>query len=390
MQDKTTKSGKMKVCFVVTKGAWGGAGRYVYDLATNLPKDHFEPFIICGEGEALPQKLGAKNIRVERLLSLTRDIGFISEIKSSWNLLKIVNKEKPEVLHLNSPKAAGFGAVAGRLTGVKKIIYTVHGFAFNEDRNALSKFLIWLFSWITILLSHKTIVIAERERKQAIAMPFVKNKIVLIHNGIEKINFKEKETARAELLELISNRHEVSIQLRDKATATIVIGTLAELHKNKGLEYAIEALAKLSFPFVFFALGEGEERKNLEQVIKKHSLEDRVFLVGFIKDANQYLKAFDIFTLTSVKEGLPYTILEAGQAGLPIIASRIGGIPDVIENGASGILVTKGRSGEITRAIEHLMENSILQKQFGEKLKEKVETEFSLEQMLEKTLELYS
>ena len=375
---------RKKICFAITKGNWGGAQRYVYDLATSLPKDQFEAVVICGKGETLPKKLEEAHVKTYRLPYLSRNISIISEIRSSWNLLKTVYKERPDVLHLNSPKAAGFGAVAGRLCGVNKIIYTVHGFAFNEDRNFFSKSIISFFSWVTILLSHKTIVIAKREEKQVLAMPFVKNKVILIHNGIEKIDFKEKNIARGELLTRIGESFRLSLTLE-----TLWLGTIAELHKNKGLEYVIPALFKITTPFVFFIIGEGEERENLETLVAKYNLQEKIFLIGFMEKANQYLKAFDIFTLTSTKEGLPYTLIEAGQAGVPSIASSVGGIPDIIENGVNGILVTTARSGEITRAIEYLVQNPDKQKEFGQNLKQKGLRDFSIEQMLEKTISLY-
>jgi|SRR5581483_2161542 len=378
MQEGQTagQTAKKKVCLAITKGNWGGAQRYVYDLAAALPKEKFDVFVMCGQGDTLPKKLSEINIRVFILSSLKRDIGFVSEIKNFFDLLHIIRKEKPDVLHLNSTKMTVLGAMAGRIAGTKKIIQTVHGFAFNEDRNMASKAVIRFFSWITILLSHRTIVIAEREKAQARRMPFVKNKIILIHNGIEKINFKEKEIARKELS-------------KEAAIDTLWLGTIAELHKNKGLEYAIEALSKITVPFVFHVISEGEERENLQKLISELKLRNKVFLAGFLYNANQYLSAFDIFLLTSIKEGLPYTILEAGLAGLPVIASNVGGIPDIIQNNQDGILVTPARTGEIARAVEYMIQNPEKREEFGKNLREKVEHQFSLENMLVQTLKLY-
>lgn len=211
-------------------------------------------------------------------------------------------------------------------------------------------------------------------------MPLVRNKIVLIKNGIEPIAFKEKELARKELLERVKIH---------KTENLLWMGTISELHQNKGLKYTLFAVSKIETPFVFFVIGDGEERKNLETLIKKLNLENKVFLVGFLDKANEYLKAFDIFTLTSIKEGLPYTILEAGLASLPIVASDVGGIPDIIENGINGILVQKTNSKQITKTIEFMINNPQERKLFGYKLQQKVEKEFSLKQMLEKTLTLY-
>ena len=303
---------KVKICFVVTKGVWGGAQRYVYDLVTNLPKNQFEVVVACGAGETLPEKLKTAGIRVLGLPLLTRNIGFISEIKSSWNLLKIIRREKPDVLHLNSPKAAGFGAVAGRLCGVKKIIYTVHGFAFNEDRNVLSKAIIWFFSWITILLSRKTIVICEKEKWQATGMPFVKNKIVLIYNGITRMTLANGDKIRS------------MFPIGAKIT-----GTIGELTNNKNQISLIEE-AKQEPDMYVAIIGEGELRTMLESKIIEHNLEKRVKLFGFVP-AEEVLKGFDVFSLPSKKEGLPYVLLEAKQAGLPIIANRVGGVSDILD-----------------------------------------------------------
>ena len=387
---------KKKICFVVTKGVWGGAQKYVYQLATNVSKKQVDVFVIVGSGKVLKNKLEEQNIRVCQINSLGRDISIIADIKSFVSIFKTIRKEKPNILHLNSPKASGLGALAGcilNLLGIGhppwlgetgcdlRIIQTVHGWTFNEDYKMFKKVVVWFFSWITTMLCHKTIVIDEKDRKQAIKMPFCRRKIFLIKNGIEPISFKEKNFAKNELLSRVS--------LDTRSNNLLWIGTISELHKNKGLEYIIRAVAKIEIPFVFFIIGEGEERNNLENLINKLNLENKVFLVGFLDSANQYLKAFDIFTLTSIKEGLPYTILEAGQAGLPIIASAVGGIPDIIENNINGILVEKAKPEEIKKTIEFMINNPEERKLFGVKLQEKVEKEFSLEQMLERTIGVY-
>jgi glycosyltransferase involved in cell wall biosynthesis len=112
--------------------------------------------------------------------------------------------------------------------------------------------------------------------------------------------------------------------------------------------------------------------------------------VGFVDGANRHLKAFDVFLCTSIKEGLPYTLLEAGLAGLPTISTNVGGIPDVIEDHKNGILIPSRKVGDIVRAVEYMSERIGERKQFGENLKAKVKKEFSLEQMFHKTLTLYS
>ncbi len=372
-----SQKSKKKICFFITKAVWGGAQKYVFDLATSLPKDKFEVLVICGKGEALKKKLEESGISVYQISSLKRDSSF-GAITIGLKVLSILKKEKPDVLHLNSPQAAGIGAVAGRLLFIPKVIQTVHGFTFNEHRNSLSNSIIYFFTWLTILLCHKTIVIAPQEEKQAKAMLVSKSKIVLIRNGIVPMDFLEKNEAR----DFLKSKN-------DKLNQSIWIGTIAELHKNKGLFFAIKAFLKLRPNAIFIIIGEGEERSNLEKLIAEHKLENRVFLLGFVDNATRYLKAFDIYLCSSLKEGLPYTILEAGFAGLPIIATTVGGIPDIIGEDKDGILIPPKRDGAIKRAIEYLIENPEEEKIFGEKIKEKVERNFSFNGMLEKTLELY-
>ncbi len=384
MQDRKVSKSKTKICYLITKGVWGGAQKYLFALATSLPQDKYEVFVIVGKGSILKNKLEEKNIKVYEVNSLQRDISIFSEIKSFIEMFNLVRKIQPDVLHLNSPKASGLGSVIARLLLIPKTIQTVHGWSFNENRNIFSKILIWFFSWITVLFTDKTIVISKSEKSQAQKMPFVsENKIVLIRNGISKINYIDKEIVRDALL------HRVGLTANDFPKDTVWIGTISELTKNKGLKYAISALSEIKTNFVFFVIGGGEEKENLESFIFEKGLQDKVFLLGSIDIANLYVKAFDIFTLTSVKEGLPYAIMEAGGAGVPVIASNIGGIPDMIDTGKNGILVKKGSVGEITKALELLIKNPEKRKDFGIKLKQKIEKDFDIEQMIKKTLALY-
>ncbi len=375
---------KTKICFVITKGNWGGAQKYLYTLATSLPKDKFEVIVITGIGGLLKNRLEEKNIKTYEISDLKRNISIISELKTFVKIFNIVRREKPQILHLNSPKASGIGSVVGRLLLIPKTIQTVHGWSFNENRNFFSRGLIYFFSWITVFLCDKTIVIAKNERKQAQNMPFINDKkIVLIRNGIEKIKFIEKGIVQSALLQ------RVNIDPKSLSKDTIWFGTISELHRNKGLKYMINALTKIDRPFVYFVIGEGEERENLESLIMEKGLENKVFLVGFIDIANLYLKAFDIFTLTSTKEGLPYTLLEAGQAGLTILASNTGGIPDIIDDGKNGMLSRKKDIKEIASDIDYLLLHPEKRKEFSKKIKEKIEKEFGMEQMVEKTQRLY-
>jgi glycosyltransferase involved in cell wall biosynthesis len=169
-----------------------------------------------------------------------------------------------------------------------------------------------------------------------------------------------------------------------------VIGTISELHKNKGLDFLISACADLPQNVSVYIIGDGEEKENLLDQIKKLGLENKVFLTGRIENARKYLKAFDIFTLTSRTEALPYVLLEAGLAELSVIASRVGGIPEIIENEKSGILVEAGNVEQISKSLKNLVLEPQKRAYLGHALQEKVEQEFSLEKMISETEKFYT
>lgn len=380
------KNTKIKVLYIITKSNFGGAQRYVFDMATNITKNNYEAIVALGGNGVLKDKLEKAEIKTISISNLKRNISIFSEIKVFFVLLKILKKERPDIAHLNSSKIGGLGALACRLVGIKKIIFTAHGWAYKEDGSIVSKKIIKFLSWITIILSHKTIVVSYDDYKNSPRL-FVRKKIIVIHNGISEISFEEKNNAKDKILEKIS-----SVKNQDENKKTIWIGTISELHKNKGLPfviYAVNNLIKNGYNVSFFIIGEGEEKYNLEQFIKKYQLENNVFLLGYIDNASELLHAFDIFTLTSLKEGLPYVLLEAGLAGLPTIASETGGISEIIENKKSGLLVPPKKINFIENAISDLINSPKNRVEYGNTLKEKVQKDFTKKQMLLKTIEIY-
>ncbi|MCK4387096.1 MAG: glycosyltransferase family 4 protein [Candidatus Pacebacteria bacterium] len=392
------KNQHKKILFVITKANWGGAQKYVFDLANNLK--NFEVIAACGEpfGE-LSVKLKNAGIRTIKIKNLQRDINLWKELKIFFSLWKIFRGEKPDIVHLNSSKIGGLGALAGRLAGAPKIIFTAHGWAFDEKRPSWQIKLIKFLSWLTIVLSHKTIVLSDKELKQVSSWAFTNKKLVRIYNGIKAIDFLGRTEAREFLIKnknLDVSRPSFYQRLGRETSKFVgddfIIGTISELHRNKGLKYAIKGFKKVAKKFnnlKFIIIGEGEDRRYLEKKIQKYGLENKVFLVGDIKNANRYLKAFDIFILPSIKEGFPFVLLEAGGAGLPVIATKVGGVPEIIDNMNSGILVEPKQTEELATALKKLIQDENLRKEFGENLQRKIKENFSFEKMFEETLGVY-
>jgi len=383
---------KKKVAYVITKSNWGGAQRYVFDLATSLPKDTFEVVVAFGgtggkdaEAGRLKIELEVAGIRTIFVQSFMRDISLGKEFAAFKELKQFFKTERPDVAHLNSSKAGGVGALAARLAGVKNIIFTSHGLAYDEDRNIFARAAIYLATWVTFLLCHTVIVITQDSYNRARRMPLVARKLRLVHNGIVAPIYKTRDEARA----FFSSRRDLAVSLQDKG---VWIGAIAELTWNKGLHDLVRAagaLKRKGLEFQVVIIGEGGERVFLETMIKDEDLKDRVHLAGFVENAAQYLPAFDIFALPSVKEGLPYVLMEAGQAGLPVVASNVGGVSDIVGDKVSGLLVKPKNHGDLANKLEQLIKDQPLREKLGTVLKERVEKEFSLEKMITETAALY-
>ena len=296
---------KRKVLYVITKSNWGGAQRYVFDLATNLPKQDFDVSVILGGDGLLAQKLQQEKTSVYRSLFMQRDMSMLADIKSFFELYRLFKQIQPDVVHLNSSKAGGVGALAARMAGVKNIIFTVHGLPEDEPRGVLGRLLIKVATRLTFALCDKVITVSKDNQRRVRGS-------VLIYNGIGPIVFGTGDTIRSAF-----------------PPGVTITGTIGELNKNKNQVALIEE-AKQNPNMYVAIVGEGEMRSKLERLINKYNLNNRVKLFGFLPAA-EVLKGFDIFALPSLKEGLPYVLLEAKQAGLPIVANRVGGIPDILD-----------------------------------------------------------
>ena len=260
---------KNKILYVITKSNWGGAQKYIFDISTSLPKDHYEILVAFGGQGELKQRLSSElGIRTYLLTSLTRDISILKDFLTFFELFKLFKKEQPNVVHLNSSKVGGIGSLAARLAGIKKIVFTAHGWAFNEiQRSKLSRLIIWKISWFTSILCTDIITLSQKEYAQTLRFPFLPSKKVhLIPNGIRTFNPLTKQEALDKLT--LTNKH-------------TYIGTIAELHKNKGIDILISAISDLSDKNVHLVIiGEGEELEHLEKLVVHTALVSRVHFLG--------------------------------------------------------------------------------------------------------------
>jgi len=351
---------KKKILFLVTQSEFGGAQRFIYRLVTNLDLNRYEISIAAGpegnDANGLLFNLQKEGFRTIVLKFLRRDVNPLFDFCLGLiEIYRLIRKEKPDILFLCSSKAGAMGSLAGRLAKVPKIIYRLGGWTFNDPHSFLFKI---YYKFIEKTSAHwKDIIInnAESDRQQAIKLGIKpKEKIITIYNGIDadKLEFLSKEEAKKFL------------QFKN---SDFVVGTIANNYPAKGIKYFNKATKGF---------------KNIKTII-----------IGsgnrYIPDAFKYLKAFDIFVLSSVKEGFPWTVLEAMAAEVPVIATKVGAMPEIIENNKNGILVEPRNSKALAEAIENLINDKNLRDRIAEQGRKTVVEKFNLSSMVKKYEDLF-
>lgn len=376
---------RKRILYVITKSNFGGAQRYVFELASFMYKQGHEVAVACGGREELVSRLEANGIKTYQVNGFQRDIGIFKEIKALRSLSKIIKEFEPDVIHLNSAKASGLGSVVARLLRVPKIVFTVHGWSFLESERPLWwKVIAWTGSYLTALLAHKIILVSHHDRKKT-NMPGIQKKCRVIYPSVADFSLIERIEARHHLMsEDIINKH-----VHDTWLVTI-----AELNPNKNHQTAIDAIAEFNSNHntkIFYTIiGNGELEEKLKEQIDLRGMNEYIHLQSYLKEARKYLLAFDIFLLPSQKEGLPYTLLEAGQAGIPCLASNVGGVSEVIIENESGILTNPNNHMSIVTALEHLINNPEQRTFYSQQLKQHIKTNFTTETMMKSTEEIYT
>lgn len=377
---------KKKILFLITKSNWGGAQRYVYDLATNLNPSLFEVVVALGGDGELYTKLTQARIRTVTIPGLQRDISLSGELRASFAVAKILKKEKPDVLHVNSSKAGAIGTLLGRILRVQKIVFTAHGWAFNEDRPTWQQFLFKVVHYLTVLQSHTTITVSHG-LKQQLNWTGIQKKMHTVHPGRALSELKTKSEARGILeTKITDSEANLSDFHRD-----LWIGTIAELHPIKRLNRAIDAMAALTREHTnirYIIIGDGQLRTQLQQQVRDLGIEKHVFFTGAIHEAARLLPAFDIFTLPSKSESFGYVLLEAGLAQLPVVTTNVGGITDIITDKKTGLVVEPDDTRALREALQTLIIHTQLRSELADAHHIKTHT-FSVDKMCAKTAALY-
>lgn len=281
------------------------------------------------------------------------------------NLMSLLKNNQIEVIHCNTPIGGIMGRVCGKIMGVKKIIYTAHGFHFYKGAPLINR---TIFKWAEMIMAHWTdaILTMNKEDYENAQNFKLKNngKVYYIPGiGIDTENYKNIQIDK-EIL-----REKLGI---DKTN--IICISMGDLVLRKNYKIAIEAISKTNNKNIHYLIcGKGPEEENLKKLCKMLNVEEQVHFLGFRSDVKELLQISDIFLFTTLQEGMPRSMMEAMASGLPCVSSKIRGNVDLIENGKGGFLEEANDSEGFAKKISLLANDSELRKKMKDYNLERIE-----------------
>ncbi len=360
----------MKILYITTHLNKGGITSYLFSLAVGLKKKGHSITIASSGGDS--KKVFLEN-NIDHLDIPIRTKSEVSPfvLFSYFILSRFISSNSIDIIHAHTRVTQ---VLAWFLSKKFKIpfVATCHGFF--RPRWHRRRFPCW---------GNKTIAISNQV-KEHLASEFRVNRenIYLVHNGIDLSKFKEYK-----IDEINDLKKEIGL-----GNKYFVAGTAARFSSVKGLEYFIRSMPEVlrtRKDIVFLLIGYGREELKLRQLAKVLKVEDRVKFFNPTRRTQEYLCVMDIFVMPSIQEGLGISILEAQAQKIPVIASNVGGIPDIIEDRITGILVEPKDESAISKAILELLEDRNLYSIIKNGAYNKIVKEFSLEKMIVDTEKVY-
>ena len=354
--------------------AAGGVERYLEALLKYSDKCKIENILVCSQNYDY-KKFESLTSRVI-VLKMSHNIDPIADIKVEKALRNIIKRERPDIVYAHSSKAGAFARIAD--IGLKnKVIYNPHGWAFNMQQSTKKK---QMYKWVEKISAYfcdQIICISDAERLSALREKICKpNKLQVIYNGIDFVELN-KESKQNVDLSIPKNSY--------------VIGMVGRLSEQKAPDIFVEAahLIKEQIPNAFFLMvGYGPLKKQIERQIDKLGLKESFCITGWVENPTAYMKKMDIGLLISRWEGFGLVIPEYMASNIPVIASRVDAIPNLIEDGKDGILVNKDDFKSIAENVVRLKTNPDLYTKLKLQAMRKVKN-FDIKRVASETENLY-
>jgi glycosyltransferase involved in cell wall biosynthesis len=377
---------KIKILRIIARLNIGGPALHVIILNSELDSGRYVSQLVTGiespaEGNMydVAEEKGVHPIVID---ALGREIFFKEDFRALIKLIRLINIEKPDIVHTHTAKAGTLGRIAAKLTGVPVIIHTFHGHVFHSYFGFFkSKFFLWL-ERLLAKFTNVIITVGEQQRREIIQYKVAEQeKVVSIPLGLDLKPFVNTKTDPNLL------RRELSLPRQ-----TLLVGIVARLVPIKNHLCFLESarLILQNFDNVrFLIIGDGELRTYLEQKTRDLGLESRVIFMGFQHDLVKIYASLDIVTLSSFNEGLPVALIEAMAAGKPVISTNVGGVGDLILDGDNGLLVPSNDPAALAEAILYLLRNPERRKMMGGAGKKKAYPLFDKNRLLGDIDKLY-
>lgn len=373
----------LKVLHIIDSGGLYGAEIMLLNLVAEQVKQGIEPVIASiGEKGIIEKPLETEAIR--RGLKIKK-IRMISgpNFAGALEILKFAKRNNFSLLHLHGYKGnILLGFIPKKIRKIP-IVTTLHGYTSTIEFNKMK-----VYEWLDqkSLNFIDAVVFVSSAMKTHPKLKKLKNKnIHVIPNGISmsgsnvtKVNNLTNQTPDKKIKEFCSQG--------------FTIGTIGRLSTEKGYRYLIKAVSLLEKRGIharLIIIGEGPERESLEKLVVQHGLEDKILFTGYREDARNYIPFLNVYIISSLTEGLPITLLETMQARTPIIATKVGGIPDVLSNGQAGILIDSCNPDAIVQAVIKLYNDKELSKQLINKAYHRVIEDFSSKRMAARYSRVY-
>jgi len=348
----------------------GGAQKHVEALAIKLKQDGHGVTIVTGTYDASLWGLQDEQIHVISIPAMQRAIHLTKDIQALWQLRATFKKIQPDVIAAHSSKAGAIGRIIGRLLRIPTI-FTAHSWSFTEGVPQKKQRMYRQLEKTVQPLTTKIITVSDYDRKLALTKGIAPaHKMLTIHNGIEQLETPDR-TERA------TNKHPNIIMV-------------ARFEAPKRQDLLVQALLELTdIPWHLQLIGDGSLRPQVENFVKDKGLSERVSFLGNQLDVSPLLAQSQIFVLLSDWEGLPISIIEAMRAGLPIIATNVGGVNELVTDDDNGFLIPREDHSLLKHRMLQLLTNPALCEKMGDASERRFLRNFTFSPMYQKTVSIY-
>lgn len=371
----------------ILEATTGGTRRHLFDLATHLDPARFSVSVLCSTRRDPAFAADLEEFRERgiptRVVPMVRAIRPWADLAALGQIRRYLREQRPDVVHTHSSKAGLLGRLAARQAGVPRLVHTPHCFAFDMDVGFLRRRLYLRLERWAARFTDRLICVCPAEKASALrhglAAP---DKFTVIENGISLPAPAADPAAVAAL------RRDLGLPPK-----TRVIGVVGRLTRQKGHEHLIRAAPAIlrHFPetrFVF--VGDGERRAALAKQAAALGVTRNIVFAGQREDAGRCYPLFDVLAMPSLWEALPYALLEGMAAGRAVVASRVGGVADLLSPGESGLLVPPRAPEALAESICAALAAPELRARLGVNAKRVVAQRCRLDEMVARTAAVYA